>query len=176
LNCLKQQLQQDGSILSGRRFVTINTTRRQYSNLQAELVNIHSAFHQGQFEQVVDFDTSSFSSANNLPAQVLKLRARLALGQYDGIISELKGGPADLAAVKIAAEYLKAPSEDSKAVSKAQELAKKEGDNLNVQLLCGTVLAGAGLVEEALALLSKHQGSLDAYVALETDVGGGTDG
>lgn len=47
---------------------------------------------------------------------------------------------------------------------KAQELAKKEGDNLSVQVLCGGVLADAGLVEEALALLAKHQGSLDAYV------------
>lgn len=47
---------------------------------------------------------------------------------------------------------------------KAQELAKKEGDNLTVQVLCGSVLADAGWVEEALALLAKHQGSLDAYV------------
>lgn len=47
---------------------------------------------------------------------------------------------------------------------KAQELAKNEGDNLTVQVLCGSVLADAGLVEEALALLAKHQGSLDAYV------------
>lgn len=49
-------------------------------------------------------------------------------------------------------------------MGKAQELAKKEGDNLSVQVLCGGVLADAGLVEEALALLAKHQGSLDAYV------------
>lgn len=50
-------------------------------------------------------------------------------------------------------------------MSKAQELAKKEGDNLTVQLLCGTVLADAGLAEDALSLLAKHQGSLDAYVS-----------
>jgi coatomer protein complex subunit epsilon len=80
------------------------------------------------------------------------------------VISESKANSPDLVAVRILAEYLKAPSEDSKAVTKAQELAKKEGDNLTVQLLCGTVLANAGLVEEALALLAKHQGSLDAYV------------
>lgn len=168
MSCLNHQ-SQNGSIFSGRRYVSAESARKQHSNHQPELVNIHSAFHQGQFKQVVDFETSSFSSENKLPAQVLKLRARLALGQYDGIISELKGGPADLVAVRIAAEYLKAPSEDSKAVSKAQDLAKKEGDNLTVQLLCGTVLADAGLVEEALALLSKHQGSLDAYVELDVN-------
>jgi coatomer protein complex subunit epsilon len=127
-------------------------------------VNIHSAFHQGQFQNVVDFDTSSFSSENELPAQILKLRARLALGEFKKVASELKGDSSspDLVAASILAEYLKAPSEDSKAVSKAQDLAAKEGDNLTVQLLAGTVLAHAGLVEEALALLAKHQGSLDA--------------
>lgn len=142
------------------------TVSKLYLISKSELVHIHSAFHQGQFQQVANFDTSSFSSANDLPSQVLKLRARLALGEYDALLSELKGGPPDILAVRIAAEYSKAPSEDSKAVTKAQDLAKKEADNLTVQLLCGTVLADAGLVEEALALLAKHQGSLDAYVGV----------
>jgi coatomer protein complex subunit epsilon len=133
---------------------------------EGELVNIHSAFHQGQYKNVVDFDTSSFSSENTLPAQILKYRARLALGEYDEVLSEVKGDSSspDVAAVGILAEYLKAPGEESKAVAKAQELAQKEADNLTVELLCGTVLAAANLVDEALALLAKHQGSLDAYV------------
>jgi coatomer protein complex subunit epsilon len=138
-------------------------------------VNIHSAFHQGQFQNVIDFDTSSFSSENELPAQVLKLRARLALGEIKEVLSELKGDSSspDVIAASTLAEYLKAPSEDSKAVAKAQDLAAKEGDNLTVQLLAGTVLAHAGLVEEALSLLAKHQGSLDAYVYsnFETTIG-----
>ncbi|QDS75919.1 hypothetical protein FKW77_002834 [Venturia effusa] len=133
---------------------------------EGELVNIHSAFHQGQFAKVANFDTSSFSSSNDLPASILKLRARLALSEYDAILSELKGNLPDIQAVRIAAEYQKAPGEDSKAVAKAQELAKKEGDNLTVQLLCGSVLADAGLIEEALALLAKHQGSLDAVALI----------
>jgi coatomer protein complex subunit epsilon len=33
---------------------------------------------------------------------------------------------------------------------------------MNVQILCGTVLARAGDAEQALALLQKHEGSLDA--------------
>jgi coatomer subunit epsilon len=51
---------------------------------------------------------------------------------------------------------------DESAVEKAKMLAEKEGDSLGVQLMAGTVLARAGLVEEALAVLSKHQGNLDA--------------
>ena len=47
-------------------------------------------------------------------------------------------------------------------MEKAQELAKARSDNLNVELCCGAILADAGLTEEALALLAKHQGSLDA--------------
>ena len=61
------------------------------------------------------------------------------------------------------AEYKKRKNTDASAVvEKAQELAKARSDNLNVELCCGTVLSDAGLTEEALTLLAKHQGSLDA--------------
>ena len=51
-------------------------------------------------------------------------------------------------------------------MSEAEQLAQAEGDNAAVQICCGTVLARGGKVEEALTLLGKHQGSLDAYVQL----------
>jgi len=35
-----------------------------------------------------------------------------------------------------------------------------------VQLLCGTILARAGKPEQAVALLSRHQGSLDAVALI----------
>ncbi|KAK3059534.1 hypothetical protein LTS18_010603 [Coniosporium uncinatum] len=139
---------------------------------EGELVNIHSAYHQGQYSSVLSFDTSSLSPSNNLPARVLKLRAQLALGQYSDVLSSLKGPDAstpDLLAVKCLATYLQTPSASSSAVSDAQKLASSDKDNLTVQLLCGTVLANAGLTEEALALLSRHQGSLDA-IALTTQI------
>jgi coatomer protein complex subunit epsilon len=47
-------------------------------------------------------------------------------------------------------------------VEKAKKLAEAEGSNMNVQILCGSVLAKAGDADGALALLSKHDGSLDA--------------
>jgi coatomer protein complex subunit epsilon len=126
-------------------------------------VNIHGAYHQGQFQQVVDFDTSSFSSENKLPAQVLKLRAQIALGNYNNVISEVRGQKTpDLVAAGLLAQYLKG---DKSTVEKAKTLAETDGDELGVQILAGTVLARAGLVEEALAVLVKHQGSLDAFVA-----------
>ena len=133
-----------------------------------ELVHIHNAFHQAQYQQVTDWDTSSFSSSNALAARVLKLRAKVALGQYDEVLSETKGGEStpDLAAVKVLAQYAKKPGAESPAVKAAQELAKKQPDNLSVELCCSTVLANAGLTEEALALLSKHQGSLDAVALI----------
>ena len=74
----------------------------------------------------------------------------------------------DLAAVLAFAQYDKAPSDES-GQTKAKELAESEPDNLTVQLLCGSVLARSGAREEALNLLSKHQGSLDA-VALATQI------
>lgn len=135
---------------------------------EGELVNIHNAFHAGQYDKVVSFDTSAFSSSNELPARVLKLRAKLALGQFSDVLSEVKGQNSvpDLAAVKALAEYSQDPWDSDEAVQAAQALAQEQGDNLTVQLLCGTVLANAGLSEEALALLAKHQGSLDAVALI----------
>jgi coatomer protein complex subunit epsilon len=128
-----------------------------------ELALIHNAFHQGQYQQVADWDVSSFSSPYTLPARMLQLRAKLALGQYDEVLSKTKGkSEPDLAAAAVAAEYFKKPSASSPALEKAKKLGDAQGENLNVQVLCGTVLASAGQTEEALALLAKHEGSLDA--------------
>jgi coatomer protein complex subunit epsilon len=127
-----------------------------------ELALIHNAFHQGQYKQVVEWDVSAFSSGYTLPARLLQLRAQLALGQYDEVLSKTKGkSEPDLAAAAVAAEYLKKPSENSPALAKAKKLAESQGENMNVQVLCGTVLASAGETDEALALLAKHEGSLD---------------
>jgi coatomer subunit epsilon len=125
---------------------------------EGELINIHNYFHQGQYQEVIDFDTSAFSADNALPARVLVLRARLALGQAKDVLDEIKGekGP-DLEAVAALAE-LGLGKADS-AAEKIEKLAASAGDNVTVQIVGGTVLQAAGKSEEALALLSQHQGS-----------------
>lgn len=129
-----------------------------------ELALIHNAFHQAQYRQVADWDVTSFSAKYTFPARLLQLRAQLALREYDEVISKTRGGKeVDLAAVAVAAEYFKKPSESSPALAKARKLAESQGDNMNVQILCGTVLASAGETDEALSLLAKHTGSLDVY-------------
>jgi len=135
-----------------------------------ELALIHNAFHQGQFDKVVEWDTKPFSNDYQVPAKMLQIRSRLALGQYDQVLSAAKGQSSpDFKAAAIAADFFKKPSETSPAVDKARKLAESDGGNMNVQILCGTVLARAGDVEPALALLAKHDGSLDA-VALTVQI------
>ncbi|KAI1344715.1 coatomer epsilon subunit-domain-containing protein [Xylariaceae sp. FL0016] len=135
---------------------------------EGELINIHNHFHQGQYQEVIDFDTSALSPENALPAQVLTLRARIALGQADDVLTEIKGesGP-ELVALSALAESSLGKKEE--AADKIEELAKEAGDNATVQVVGGTVLQAAGKSEEALALLSQHSGSLDA-VALITQI------
>jgi coatomer protein complex subunit epsilon len=127
-----------------------------------ELINIHSAFHAGAFQQVLDFDTSSFSSANAVPARILKYRSQIALGQSKEVATELGSEKTpDLVAVKLLAEY----DNGKDVVQTAKKLAAQHGqENLAVQLCVGIILDRAGETEAALELLSKHQGSLDAYV------------
>jgi coatomer protein complex subunit epsilon len=129
-----------------------------------ELINIHTAFHAGAHQQVLDFDTSSFSSSNALPVRVLKARSQIALGQAQAVSSELASEKTpDLVAVKLLADL----EQGKDVTSAARKLTEQHGqENLTVQIIGGIILERAGETDEALALLSKHQGSLDAYVAL----------
>ena len=134
-----------------------------------ELVNIHTAFIQGQYDTVLnDFTTTDFSQSNHLPVQILRYRAQCALGQYDQVISSISDNDAkstpDLAAARTFASCLQKQSPN--ALQEAERLADAHRENLTVQLLCGTILARAGKPEEALQLLQKHTGSLDAVALI----------
>ncbi|ODM16700.1 hypothetical protein SI65_07665 [Aspergillus cristatus] len=132
---------------------------------EGELINIHSAFHQGQYQSVLDFDTSALSPENHLPARVLQLRAKIALGQPDQVLSEIQNeDEPDLAAVKALAQH--SAGDEESAVKTAQELAENYPENASVLVCAGTVLAATGREEEALGVLSKHQGSLDAVALI----------
>lgn len=127
-----------------------------------ELLNIHNAFHQGQYQDVIDFDKSSFSSGNAIPARVLQLRAQIASGQAEQVLASLgkEANTPDFVAVKAFAQY--AAGNASTATGVVEKLVESASENTTVQVLGGTVLQAVGKTEEALALLTKHQGSLEA--------------
>ncbi|KAK4076167.1 hypothetical protein Trihar35433_2727 [Trichoderma harzianum] len=132
---------------------------------EGELINIHTHFYQSQYQEVIDFDTSSFSPENALPARVLQLRARLALGQAEDVLADVQGEAVpDLEAVGALAEYNLGKIDS--ALKTIEKLAASAADNVTVQIIGGTVLQAAGKSEEALALLSQHQGSLDAVALI----------
>jgi coatomer protein complex subunit epsilon len=136
---------------------------------EGELLNLHNHFHQGQWQEAADFDTAGLSAENKLPARVISLRARINLGQAEEVIADVQGErDVELVAVGALAEL--AAGNESKAVRTAEKLASESADNGTVQVLAGTVLQAAGKSEEALALLSQHQGnriSLTAIVGMK---------
>ncbi|KAL8734627.1 MAG: hypothetical protein Q9181_003127 [Wetmoreana brouardii] len=133
---------------------------------EGELLTIHNAFHQGQYQAVLDFDTSSLSQSNVTTARVLKLRAQVASGDAQGAISSAKkeNGP-DFKAVNALAQY--SLGDTSGAETQVDQLIESSSENATVQILGGIVLQAAGRTEEALSLLSKHQGNLEASVLPE---------
>ncbi|KAG9228874.1 coatomer epsilon subunit-domain-containing protein [Amylocarpus encephaloides] len=132
---------------------------------EGELLNLHNYFHQGQFQEVVDFDAVGLSKENALPARVFALRAQIALGQAKDVIADVQGEQEpELVAVGALAEL--AAGNESKAGKIAEKLAKESGDNSTVQVLAGTVLQAAGNNEEALKLLGNHQGNLEAVALM----------
>ena len=128
----------------------------------SELLNIHNAFHQGQYQNVIDFDTSSLSSDNRIPARILQIRAQVALGQAKDVLQSIssEGNTADFAAAKAFAQY--SAGQTSEAMRGIERLLESDSENPTVLLLGGTVLRAADRTDEALSLLSKHQGSLEA--------------
>ncbi|ROV91369.1 hypothetical protein VMCG_09701 [Cytospora schulzeri] len=140
---------------------------------EGELINIHAAFHQYQYQSVLDdFDPESFSQENHLPARVLQLRSRIALGQAQDVLDEVAGEDSkkqpELAAVAALADL--SLGNEGAAVEAVEKLLAEAGDaageNAIVQVLGGTVLAAGGKADEALALLGRHQGNLDAVALI----------
>lgn len=111
---------------------------------------------------MVDFDTAALSPDNKIPARVLQLRAQIALGQTDEVLAAVSSeeDTPDLAATKALAQQT--AGKTNAALQLAQDLAENYPDNGTVQVLSGTVLQANDRSEEALALLSKHQGNLEA--------------
>ncbi|KAH8687998.1 coatomer epsilon subunit-domain-containing protein [Tricladium varicosporioides] len=132
---------------------------------EGELLNLHNYFHQGQWQEAIDFDTAGLSPENATPARVLSLRAQIALGQAEDVLADVQGErEPELVAVAALAEL--STGNETKAVTIAEKLAKESADNSVVQVLAGTVLQAAGKSEEALALLSQHQGNLEAVALI----------
>lgn len=129
-------------------------------------MTIHNDFHHAQYDKVLEFNTSSVSTEAATPARILQLRAKIALGQTDKVLSETKGDASkpEIAAVRALATY-KSGKEDA-AVAEAEKLAESSSEVPYVQVIAGTILAAAGKTEEALALLQKHQGSLEAVAVI----------
>lgn len=131
---------------------------------EGELINIHTAFHAGAYQQVLDFDTSPFSAPNQTPARILKLRSRIALGQAPAVAKELASEKSpDLLAIRLLAEY----EQGKDVLEQINKLIQQHGqENLTVQLIGGILLDRAGETEKAIEVLSKHQGSLDAVALI----------
>lgn len=129
-------------------------------------MNIQNAFHQGQYHLVIDFDQSSLSAENLVPARVLQLRAQIAVGQAEEVLSALEDEKhvPEFSAVKAFTQYTLGNS--TSALRAIEQLLESASENAVVQVLGAVALQAEGKTEEALALLTKHQGSLEAYVLL----------
>jgi coatomer protein complex subunit epsilon len=126
---------------------------------EVELIDLHDHFAAGRWQEVVDYDTTSLSEENKVPAHILALRAKVALGEARDVLAELKDAPSgpEYKAIKAYAEHASGKTAD--ALKVAEELATSSADNATVQVLAGSILQNEEKSEEALALLSKHQGN-----------------
>src|SRR6266487_5948182 len=95
---------------------------------ESELINIHNHFLQGQWQAVIDYDTSSLSPQNALPARILSLRAQVALGHAEDVITDVQGEKEpELVAAGAFAEY--AAGNSAAAVQTAEKLSQTDGEN-----------------------------------------------
>lgn len=136
------------------------------------MLNIYNAFHQGQYQEAIDFDTTSLSPENAVPAQVLKYRAQIASGRAKTVLDSIsKESQPEYAAVKALAYY--SVGRADQAQQEVDGLLEASSEDPTVQVLGGTVLQALGKAEDALGLLSKHQGNLEAFVYMSLFYGSG---
>ncbi|KAA8902577.1 coatomer epsilon subunit-domain-containing protein [Sphaerosporella brunnea] len=129
---------------------------------EGELLNLHNSFHQGQYTSVISESTAGLSPTNQTAAKVYILRARIQTGEAAAVIQELSDATEpDLKAVKAFAEYTLNAN-----AAEMEQLVAAEAENATVQVLGATVLHLEGRSEEALALLGKHQGNLEALALI----------
>lgn len=120
----------------------------------------------------MDFDTTSLSPENALPAQLLKYRAQIASGQAKTVLDSVsKESQPECVAVKALAYY--SIGKADQAQQEVDRLLEASSDDPTVQVLGGTILQALGRPEDALGLLSKHQGNLEAFVYLSLHHGSG---
>jgi coatomer protein complex subunit epsilon len=126
-----------------------------------ELFVIQQAYYTGEYQQVISTDVSRYSDEGKVKAQVLIYRAKIQVGKANEVIQELekKKGVVDFEIVKAYAEYQK--NSKNKALSTVEEIISKHKDNGTVQFIGGLVLISEGKYDEALQLLSNHEGSLE---------------
>lgn len=132
-------------------------------------MTIHNDYHHNAYTKVLAHNLTQTSTSAVLSARILQLRAQIALGNQAEVLADISGEEdiPDLAAVQALALYTS--DSEAQGLSLAESLAQTQSDNATVQILAATVLAAAGKIEEALALVSKHQGTLEA-VALGTQL------
>ncbi len=84
------------------------------------------------------------------------------MGQSKDVVQRIsaEGNAPDFIAAKALAQYTS--GQESEAIKAVEQLVETQSENATVQLLGGIVLQAAERTEEALLLLSKHQGSLEA--------------
>ena len=133
---------------------------------EVELTDLRDHFAAGRWQEVVDYDTAHLAPENKLPARILALRAKLTLGDAQEVLAAVQADQQvpEIQAVKVAAEY--ATGSTNAALQGAESLAASHADNATVQVLAATVLQNEGKTEEALVLLSQHQGNCKHEVYL----------
>lgn len=134
---------------------------------EAELLSITTAFYTHAYPAVLSYDTTPLSEQNKTAARILKYRAQIALGKSGEVLQAIGSAKEPSSqAIKSLALYA---SDNPAGLQLATQLAETEGEDPVVQICCGIVLASAGEISQAIDLLLKHQGNLEA-VALLTQI------
>lgn len=83
------------------------------------------------------------------------------MGQAGDVSAELEGEDApELASVKALAEFI--AGNTSSAITDINKIISLSSDNSTVQVIGGIILHLDGKSDDAIALLSRHQGNLEA--------------
>ncbi|KAK9451504.1 coatomer epsilon subunit-domain-containing protein [Limtongia smithiae] len=134
-----------------------------------ELFTIHNLFYQGAYREVLEVSLDGFSASALTLARVYHYRAAIALGDAAAVLEELEDTEGSAALASVKAFALSKTGKVDEALEIVEELVDTASSDSTVQVLGAIVLYLAGKLDDALLLLSKHEGNL-AAVALVVQI------
>ncbi len=132
--------------------------------LLSDLFTIREQFFTSQYDKVAETSASDFSETSREKAQEYIYRAEIALGKAKEVVKATESSEA--VSLKAVGAYAQYTLNNKGGLETLKQLIEDHANNETVEVLGAIVLYKEGSLEDAINLISNHEGGLEAISLL----------